>query len=105
MRIPLFIIGAILIFLAIVWIIKLLWNWLVPELFKGPRIRFKHALGIVILSRLLFGFGFPARLPARYWQFHHQDGYFRNWMDHHRKPDFQPVSPDDKSGNKSNDNN
>ncbi|MDX2188855.1 MAG: hypothetical protein SFY32_03245 [Bacteroidota bacterium] len=32
-----------------------LWNWLVPELFKGPIIKFKHALGLMALSFILFG--------------------------------------------------
>lgn len=36
----------------------LLWNWLVPDLFKGPEITFIQALGLVVLSKILFsGFG------------------------------------------------
>lgn len=35
-----------------------LWNWLVPELFAGPTITFWQALGLFILSKILFsGFG------------------------------------------------
>ncbi len=37
------------------FVVVKLWNWLVPELFTGPRIKFKHALGIMALSFILFG--------------------------------------------------
>ena len=32
-----------------------LWNWIVPHLFNGPVITFCQALGILILSKILFG--------------------------------------------------
>ena len=32
----------------------LLWNWLVPVLFNGPVISFWQALGLLVLSKLLF---------------------------------------------------
>lgn len=32
-----------------------LWNWLAPSVFKLPTIKFKHALGLLVLSKLLFG--------------------------------------------------
>ena len=32
----------------------LLWNWLVPELFNGPLITFWQALGLLLLSKILF---------------------------------------------------
>lgn len=32
-----------------------LWNWLAPTVFKLPTIKFKHALGLLVLSKLLFG--------------------------------------------------
>ncbi len=36
----------------------LLWNWLVPVLFAGPFITFWQALGLFLLSKILFsGFG------------------------------------------------
>jgi hypothetical protein len=37
-----------------------LWNWLVPALFNGPIITFYQALGLFILSKLLFG-GFSGK--------------------------------------------
>jgi len=39
--------------------VKLLWNWLMPAIFGLPPIRFWQALGLLALSRILFGgFGF-----------------------------------------------
>jgi hypothetical protein len=35
--------------------VKLLWNWLLPALFGLPRISFEQALGLLVLSRILFG--------------------------------------------------
>jgi hypothetical protein len=32
-----------------------LWNWLLPGLFKLPQITFWQALGLLVLSRILFG--------------------------------------------------
>ena len=35
-----------------------LWNWLIPALFNGPVINFWQALGLFLLSKILFsGFG------------------------------------------------
>ena len=34
-----------------------LWNWLIPELFNGNMINYWQALGLLILARLLTGFG------------------------------------------------
>ena len=32
-----------------------LWNWLVPALFNGPSISFWQTLGLLLLTRILFG--------------------------------------------------
>jgi hypothetical protein len=37
------------------YFVMLLWNWLMPMLFKLPLITFWQAVGIIILARLLFG--------------------------------------------------
>ena len=39
---------------AMTAIVMWTWNWLVPELFHGPLITFYQAIGLLILSRLLF---------------------------------------------------
>jgi len=50
-------IGAFIILavLAIGFVVMSLWNWLIPVLFKGPVINFCQALGILVLSKILFG--------------------------------------------------
>ncbi|MFN8259389.1 MAG: hypothetical protein U0X41_00470 [Chitinophagales bacterium] len=43
-----------------------LWNWLVPLLFHGPVITFLQALGLLVLSKILFGgFGRGGRFGGR----------------------------------------
>jgi hypothetical protein len=41
----------------------LLWNWLVPSLFHGPELDYLHAVGLLVLCRLLVGI----RGPHRHW--------------------------------------
>lgn len=40
--------------IALSAIVMWLWNWLVPELFHGPVITIYHALGLMLLTRILF---------------------------------------------------
>src|SRR6478609_10879411 len=43
---------------AFVLATQYLWNWIVPALFAGPVITFWQALGLLVLSKILFsGFG------------------------------------------------
>lgn len=53
------IIGAAFMFLYI-FAFKSLWNWIVPAVFAGPTISFLHALGILLLAKMLFG-GFSGK--------------------------------------------
>ncbi len=36
------------------WITMSLWNWLIPELFNGPVLTFWQAMGLLVLSKILF---------------------------------------------------
>jgi hypothetical protein len=50
-KMGLLVIASVVVMAAVVmW----LWNWLVPELFHGPVINFCQALGLMLLSRILF---------------------------------------------------
>lgn len=40
------------------WIVMVLWNWLMPEIFHLPEISFWQAWGLVILSHILIKPGF-----------------------------------------------
>ena len=47
---------AVIAFIAIFsWVVMLLWNALVPALFRGPALSYWQALGLLVLSRILFG--------------------------------------------------
>jgi hypothetical protein len=54
------VLGVFLVFVALGGtIVRLLWNGLLPPLFGFPQITFWQALGLLVLSRILFGgFGF-----------------------------------------------
>lgn len=50
-----FVLFAALFVAAAGYLTMSLWNWLVPELFAGPVINFWQTLGLLLLSRILFG--------------------------------------------------
>jgi hypothetical protein len=54
-------------FVAVGFLIMLLWNWLVPPILGGRAIDFWQAWGIFLLSKLLFGgfHGGPGRRHTR----------------------------------------
>lgn len=56
-KIILMVICGIAFVTAVIFVVMSLWNWLVPELFNGPVINFCQAAGILLLSKILFGFG------------------------------------------------
>ncbi len=37
------------------FVVMSLWNWLVPTLFRGPQLEYWQAVGLLLLSRILFG--------------------------------------------------
>ena len=54
-------ISGMLLFIAVGGeVVMYLWNWLLPPLFGWPAITFWQALGLLALSRILFG-GFGGR--------------------------------------------
>lgn len=58
-----------------------LWNWLVPGLFHGPVIVFWQAVGLIVLARLLVGFGRGGGCgPFGGWR-----GRMGGWGRHHGK--------------------
>ena len=53
--VPLAILGMV-VFMAIGGeVVRLLWNWIAPALFRLPQITFWQALGLLALCRILFG--------------------------------------------------
>jgi hypothetical protein len=50
------------------WVVMSLWNALIPVLFHGPVVSFWQAVGLLVLSKILFG-GFRGRGGRRgHWQ-------------------------------------
>ena len=48
----------VLIFItAMSYVVMMLWNWLMPAVFSLGMITFWQALGILVLAKVLFGFG------------------------------------------------
>jgi len=61
-----------------------LWNWLLPPLFGWPLLNFWQALGMLALSRILFGgFGMHGG-PGQHWR--------RRWM--HK--DIEHMTPEER---------
>ncbi|WP_394974104.1 hypothetical protein [uncultured Croceitalea sp.] len=52
-----FIILGILIAFLVGYIVMRLWNWLMPDLFGLPMVGYWQAVGILILAKIIFGFG------------------------------------------------
>ena len=74
---PLALVGIVLLVAVGGQVVHLLWNGLLPPLFGFPPITFWQALGILVLSRILFGgsgfrgagrSGFRRRMAARWEQ-------------------------------------
>ena len=66
----------------------LLWNALMPAIFGLTTITFFQALGLLILSRILFG-GFPGRRFGG----HHRRRHWRHKM----KEKWESLSPEDRA--------
>jgi hypothetical protein len=64
------IVGGFLLFTVAIflfgYVTMYLWNWLMPDLFHLPVIDFAHALGLVVLSKILFG-GMRVKHGASAW--------------------------------------
>ena len=56
-KILFFAIFAIGLFFLAGYVLMLLWNWLMPQLFGVPTVTYWQAVGILILAKMLFGFG------------------------------------------------
>jgi hypothetical protein len=59
-----FAVFAVLFFNVFGYVVMRLWNWLMPALFGWHVISFWQALGILVLSKILFG-GFRGGRPGR----------------------------------------
>jgi hypothetical protein len=64
-----FLFFAVLFVAAAGFVVMHLWNWLLPGLFGWPVISFWKAIGVLVLSKILFG-GFRGPGRHKYWRRH-----------------------------------
>ncbi len=57
--------------------IKLLWNWLIPSIFGLSVISFWQAIGLFLLTRILFGHSWWSRQHEK---FHKNEDVRKRWM-------------------------
>lgn len=71
-------IASVIVVVAVVfaWVFLYLWNWLIPELFNGPVLTIWQALGLLILSKMIFG-GFGHHKN----KWHKHSGWGNKWKD------------------------
>jgi hypothetical protein len=76
-------------------VVQLLWNWLLPPLFGFPMVSFWQALGLLLLSRILFGgLGRGGHRGARGMRFSREDKErFRDRMRERWSRDAGPAAP------------
>lgn len=95
-------------FLALfTYVVMLLWNWLVPELFNGPILTYWQTLGILVLSKILLsglGQGHKDRRPWRSrdhsWRHRHPGSEWRKKFEEkmNGKVAGEPGGPEDGHG-------
>ena len=76
---------AFVIAIVLGFVVKSLWNALMPGIFGWHMISFWQALGLLLLSKLLFG------------GFHHRGGGGRHWKNRMRER-WEGMSPENATG-------
>ena len=71
-------------FLLLALVVQTLWNWLIPDIFSWKAISYIQALGLLILSKILFK-GF-------FWN----RGHYGKWGGNHWREKWQTMSPEDR---------
>jgi Ca2+/H+ antiporter, TMEM165/GDT1 family len=72
---------VVLLGVAVMW----LWNALVPALFRGPTLQYWQALGLLLLSRLLFG-GWRGGV-----------GRHGRWRQHRWRERWEQMTPEERA--------
>lgn len=70
------------------YVVMGLWNWLMPVLFSLPLITWWQAIGLFLLSKIFFGFGFRGG-----WGNHH--GRYQQWRQK-MQDRWSTMSPEEK---------
>ena len=83
LRIPLFILLALVALTAGSYVTMLLWNALIPAIFHITTITFCQALGLLVLARLLFGF-------------HHGGGHGHKCCGRRHHRNWEKLTPEER---------
>ena len=67
------------------WAVMLLWNYVVPPVFRGPVIGYWQALGLLVLCRILFG-------GLRGWR-----GSHGHWRRHMWRERWESLTPEERA--------
>jgi hypothetical protein len=81
---------AFLFALVFGFLVKWLWNWIIPDIFGLGTITYWQAFGMLILAKILFG-GFGRHGHSRS---HPKTGYYHDRF--HGRTDQGPADPDDE---------
>lgn len=73
--------------------VQYLWNWLVPELFHGPPLGIWQTVGLILLVKLLVGFGGGGRWGS--------GGYKHYMWKQKMKEKFGNMTPEERAAWKS----
>ncbi|UTW61943.1 hypothetical protein KFE98_18315 [bacterium SCSIO 12741] len=73
--------------LAFTWVVMTLWNWLIPSIIGWSAISFWQAMGLLVLSKILFG-GFHGK--GGHWK--HKRGQWMKKMKHR----YEQMTPEEK---------
>ena len=72
------------------WVVMSLWNALIPALFHGPLVTFWQAVGLLVLSKILFG-GFRGRGGHHGWH-----GRHRHWRGEMWRQKWETLTPEER---------
>ena len=73
-----FVLLALAMVVIVGFVVMILWNWLMPVLFGLPTITYWQALGLLVLSKILFGgFKKPGGGPGSSW--HWRRRFMKKW--------------------------
>jgi len=84
-------IAFVIVFAAVLTtLVFLLWNWLMPAVFKLPEISFLQAFGILLLSKILF-LGFHKR-PGSSHDFRTREFWKKRFEEEHKAAGESPEA-------------
>ena len=85
----LFVVAIIAIFLLVTLVVMQLWNCLLPEIVGAKTINYWQAMGILVLSKILFGGFNGGKHKIEHWKNKHQYNERMNEMSEDEKEKFK----------------